>query len=42
LIYVHKERELADVAKRFPADHYVLVDDKLRILHAIKQRWGRR
>src|ERR1035438_6536315 len=34
LIYVHKERELDDVAKRFPADHYVMVDDKLRILSA--------
>jgi FMN phosphatase YigB (HAD superfamily) len=42
LIYVHKERELADVARRFPADHYVMVDDKLRILAAIKNKWGRR
>jgi FMN phosphatase YigB (HAD superfamily) len=42
LIYVHKERELDDVAKRFPADHYVMVDDKLRILAAIKKIWGRR
>jgi len=41
LIYVHKERELEDVAKRFPADHYVMVDDKLRILAAIKKIWGR-
>jgi FMN phosphatase YigB (HAD superfamily) len=39
LIYVHKEHELADVAQRFPASHYVVVDDKLRILHAIKQIW---
>jgi FMN phosphatase YigB (HAD superfamily) len=39
LIYVHKEQELADVAQRYPADHYVLVDDKLRILDAIKQIW---
>jgi hypothetical protein len=39
LIYVHKEHELADVEQRFPAEHYVLVDDKLRILHAIKQLW---
>ena len=30
LIYVHKERELADMEARYPADHYVMVDDKLR------------
>jgi len=42
LIYVHKEQELEDVAQRFPADHYVMVDDKLRILTAIKKIWGRR
>ena len=42
LIYVHKERELADVEQRYPADHYVLVDDKLRILHAVKQSWQSR
>src|SRR5512135_1364267 len=42
LIYVHKEQELDDVAQRFPADHYVMVDDKLRILAAIKNIWGRR
>ena len=41
LIYVHKEQELADVRDRFPADHYVLVDDKLRILAAVKKIWGR-
>jgi len=42
LIYVHKERELDDVARRYRAKHYVLIDDKLRILHDIKQVWGRR
>lgn len=42
LIYVHKERELADVERRYPADHYVVVDDKLRILGAIKNIWGTR
>jgi FMN phosphatase YigB (HAD superfamily) len=42
LIYVHKEQELEDVATRYPADHYVLVDDKLRILSAIKEAWGER
>jgi FMN phosphatase YigB (HAD superfamily) len=40
LVYIHKERELDDVAQRYPADHYVLVDDKLRILAAVKQVWG--
>lgn len=42
LIYVHKEQELGNVEDRFPADHYVMVDDKLRILTAIKNIWGRR
>jgi FMN phosphatase YigB (HAD superfamily) len=40
LIYVHKENELDDVQARYPADHYVMVDDKVRILTAIKQAWG--
>lgn len=42
LIYIHKERELDDVEMRYPADHYVVVDDKLRILTAIKEIWGPR
>jgi FMN phosphatase YigB (HAD superfamily) len=42
LIYIHKELELADVARRYPAEHYVLVDDKPRILTAVKQAWGQR
>lgn len=42
LIYVHKEHELDDVEKRYPAKHYVLVDDKLRILTAVKKVWGNR
>jgi FMN phosphatase YigB (HAD superfamily) len=42
LIYVHKERELADVEQRYPAAHYVLVDDKLRILDAVKKIWKAR
>jgi FMN phosphatase YigB (HAD superfamily) len=42
LIYVHKEQELDDVEKRYPAEHYVLVDDKLRILAAVKKFWGSR
>jgi FMN phosphatase YigB (HAD superfamily) len=40
LIYIHKERELDDVKQRYPAEHYVLVDDKLRILTAVKKTWG--
>ena len=40
LIYIHKEKELTDVERRYPAEHYVLVDDKLRILSAIKEIWG--
>ena len=39
LIYVHKEKELDDVEQRFPAEHYVIVDDKLRILAAMKTIW---
>jgi FMN phosphatase YigB (HAD superfamily) len=42
LIYVHKEESLADVERRYPADHYVLVDDKVRILAAMKHAWGSR
>ena len=42
VIYVHKEQELDDVEQRYPAEHYVLVDDKLRILAAAKKFWGAR
>ncbi len=42
LIYIHKERELDDVESRFPARRYVLVDDKPRILSAVKSSWGSR
>ena len=42
LIYIHKEQQLGDVERRFPAEHYVLVDDKIRILTAIKKVWGAR
>ena len=42
LIYIHKETELDDVAQRYPADHYVLVDDKVRILAEVKRLWGPR
>ena len=40
LIYVHKEKELDDVERRFPAAHYILIDDKLRILTEVKKIWG--
>ena len=42
LIYIHKEAELEDVERRYPADHYVLIDDKLRILTDIKKVWRER
>ena len=42
LIYIHKERELDDIAARYPADHYVLIDDKVRILAAVKSVWNSR
>ena len=40
LIYLHKERMLDAVARRYPARRYVMVDDKLRILTAMKSVWG--
>jgi FMN phosphatase YigB (HAD superfamily) len=42
LIYIHKEEVLDDVERRYPAEHYVLVDDKPRILDAVKNIWGDR
>jgi hypothetical protein len=42
LIYIHKEQELDDVERFYPARRYVLIDDKIRILHAVKQIWGDR
>ena len=42
LIYIHKELELDDVVRRYPAEHYVIVDDKLRILAQIKKAWAAR
>jgi len=39
LIYIHKEQMLADVAERYPARQYVMVDDKLRILESMKKIW---
>jgi FMN phosphatase YigB (HAD superfamily) len=40
LIYIHKEAALSDVERRYPAAHYVMVDDKVRILAAVKKEWG--
>jgi len=42
LIYIHKESMLDDVEQRYPARHYVMVDDKLRILAEMKKVWGNR
>ena len=42
LIYIHKELEIEDIESRYPADHYVLVDDKLRILASIKAAWRKK
>ncbi len=42
LIYIHKEQMLGNVEQRFPARHYVMIDDKLRILAAMKEAWGDR
>jgi FMN phosphatase YigB (HAD superfamily) len=42
LIYIHKEEALDDVERRFPAERYAIVDDKLRILAAVKRFWGDR
>ena len=42
LIYVHKELELADVEEKYPASHYVMIDDKVRLLAAVKQYWDAR
>jgi len=39
LIYIHKEQVLDDVERRYPADRYVMVDDKVRILAAMKNVW---
>lgn len=42
LIYLHKEQMLDEIEQRYPACHYIMVDDKLRILAAMKQVWGER
>jgi FMN phosphatase YigB (HAD superfamily) len=42
LIYIHKEEALDDIERRYPAQHYVIVDDKPRILAALTEAWGDR
>jgi FMN phosphatase YigB (HAD superfamily) len=42
LIYIHKEHMLEAVEEHYPARHYVMIDDKLRILAAMKSTWGDR
>jgi hypothetical protein len=42
MIFVHKEECLDDVERLYPAKHYVLIDDKLRILDVVKKYWGER
>jgi hypothetical protein len=42
LIYIHKEQDLGDVERRFPAERYVLIDDKPRIVSSVKAVWGDR
>ena len=42
LIYVHKEQMLRAVEQRYPARHYVMVDDKLRILDSLRSQWQQR
>jgi FMN phosphatase YigB (HAD superfamily) len=42
LIYIHKEQMLDDVERCYPAKRYVMVDDKIRILAAMKETWGDR
>jgi FMN phosphatase YigB (HAD superfamily) len=42
LVYIHKEKMLDAVAEQYPARHYVMIEDKLRILSSVKQQWGDR
>jgi FMN phosphatase YigB (HAD superfamily) len=42
LIYVHKEKVLDHVQRRYPASHYVVVDDKPNLLAAMKTQLGAR
>ena len=42
MICVHKDAEVAEIERRYPAQRYVVVDDKIRLLTAFKQAWGDR
>lgn len=42
LNYIHKEKELDAVEHAYPAQHYVMIDDKLKVLDAMKRAWGER
>ncbi len=42
LIYVHKEHQLPDIAACYPAEHYIVIDDNVRMLGAIKRTWEER
>jgi hypothetical protein len=42
LIFTHKEQMLADIEGRYPAHHYIMVDNKLRILSSMKKIWENR
>jgi FMN phosphatase YigB (HAD superfamily) len=42
LVYIHKEQMLDEVEHHFPSEHYVMIDDKLRILDAMKRQWRER
>jgi hypothetical protein len=42
LLYIHKEQELTEVERLYPSAHYVLIDDKIRILATAKKVWGER
>jgi FMN phosphatase YigB (HAD superfamily) len=42
LIYIHKEHMLDEISRLYPARHYIMIDDKLRILSAMKEQWGAR
>ena len=42
LVYVHKETMLDDIERRYPARRYVMVEDKIFILAAMKAIWRER
>ncbi len=42
LIYIHKQQHLDEIVRQYPADHYVMIDDKPEILADTKELWGKR